>query len=180
VIALSVVAVALLGCCGIGTAVAAPFLGEYPATVAAPSRVAGLDQVRNAEVDRIGQQLADELKKNSAIDNAVAGLYAPGGDQGHAVLVVGATGLIFSPRNEVDNALRSMGDGGIPVTGVKDYDPGALGGTVRCGTGSIRTVSLSICGWADHGSVGVGIFYDRPLADSADLFLRIREGMVKR
>jgi hypothetical protein len=180
-IALSVVAVVLLGCCGIGAAIIAPYVGQYPSTIDAPSQLAGLDRVQNAQTDQLGNQLSEQLKrKNTRLENAVAGLYAAQGDEARPVLVVGATGLVFSPGKEVDNAFQGMVDSGLQISARTEYAAGRLGGTVRCATSAVSRFSLSVCVWGDHGSVGMGIFYSRPIAESASLFLRIREEMVKR
>jgi hypothetical protein len=180
-IALSIVAVVLLGCCGIGAAIIAPYVGQYPATIDAPSRLAGLDRIQNAQIDQLGSQLSEQLKrKNTRLENAVAGLYAAQGAEAQPVLVVGATGLVFSPGKEVDHAFQGMVDSGLQVSARTDYAAGRLGGTVRCATSAVGRFSLSVCGWGDHGSVGMGIFYNRPIAESAALFLRIREEMLKR
>jgi hypothetical protein len=180
-IALSVVAVVLLGCCGIGAAIIAPYIGQYPSTIDAPSQLAGLNRIQNAQIDQLGSQLSEQLKrKNTRLENAVAGLYAARGDETRPVLVVGATGLVFSPGKEVDNAFQGMVDSGLQVSARTEYAAGRLGGTVRCATSAVSRFSLSVCVWGDHGSVGMGIFYNRPIAESASLFLRIREEMVKR
>jgi hypothetical protein len=180
-IGLLVVGVVLLGCCGVGVAVAAPYVGQYPSTIDAPSQLAGMDKIQNSQIDQLGQQLTDQLKrKNVRLDKAVAGLYAAQDNEGQPVLVVGATGLVFSPSAEVDNAFEGMSSSGLPVSSKQNYDAGALGGTVRCAIGSVQKINLSVCVWGDHGSVGMGLFYNRPVADSAALFLKIREAMLKR
>jgi hypothetical protein len=180
IISLVVVGVVLLGCCGVGAALAAPILREYPAKVTAPDNLAGLSKQQNAEVDQLGDQLGQELKKNTKVDDAVAGLYAAPGDQAHLVLVVGASGLLLSPEKEIDNAFEGMSGSGLPVSGVSGHDAGNLGGTVKCGSGTVSGLNLSVCAWGDHGSIGMGIFYGRAIDESADLFLQIREGMVDR
>jgi hypothetical protein len=180
-IALLVVGVVLLACCGVGAVIIAPYVGQYPASIDAPSRLAGLDRVQNAQIDQLGSQLTDQLKKkNARLENAVAGLYAARGAETQPVLVVGATGLVFSPSKEVDNAFQGMADSGLAVSARTDYDAGRLGGTVRCATSSVARFNLSVCVWGDHGSVGMGIFYNRPVAESAALFLKIREEMLER
>jgi hypothetical protein len=180
-IALSVVAVVLLGCCGVGAVIIAPYVGQYPSTIDAPAQLAGLDRIQNAQIDQLGSQLSDQLKrKNTRLENAVAGLYAAQGDETRPVLVVGATGLVFSPAKEVDDAFQGMQGSGLQVSARTEYAAGRLGGTVRCATSAVSRFNLSVCVWGDHGSVGMGIFYNRPIAESASLFLRIREEMVKR
>ncbi len=180
-IALSVVAVVLLGCCGVGAVIIAPYVGQYPSTIDAPNQLAGLDRIQNPQIDQLGSQLSDQLKrKNTRLENAVAGLYAAQGDETRPVLVVGATGLVFSPAKEVDDAFQGMQGSGLQVSARTEYAAGRLGGTVRCATSAVSRFSLSVCVWGDHGSVGMGIFYNRPISESASLFLRIREEMVKR
>lgn len=180
-IALSVVAVVLLACCGVGAVIIAPYVGQYPSSIDAPSHLAGLDRVQNPQIDQLGGQLTDQLKKkNVRLGNAVAGLYSAQGAEAQPVLVVGATGLVFSPSKEVDSAFQGMADSGLQVSARTDYDAGRLGGTVRCATSSIARFDLSVCVWGDHGSVGMGIFYNRPVTESAALFLKIREEMLKR
>jgi hypothetical protein len=179
-IALSVAGVLAIGCCGVGLAVAAPILREYPATISVPPDLAGMAKQQNAETDRLGQSLGDELKKTANVDSAVAGLYAGAGDQQHPVLVLGASGLLLSPANEVDSAFKGMGTAGLSVSNVAPYDAGSLGGIVKCGSGKVPGTSLVVCAWGDHGSLGMAIFYNRPIAESADLFLKVREGMLSR
>jgi hypothetical protein len=179
-IAFAVVGVIALGCCGVGAVIAAPILKEYPATVTVPPDLAGMTKQQNAETDRLGQSLGEELKKTANVDSAVAGLYAAAGDAQHPVLVLGASGLLLSPTNEVDSAFKGMGTSGLPVSNVAPYDAGSLGGTIKCGTGKVPGTSLVVCAWGDHGSLGMAIFYNRPIAESADLFLKVREGMLSR
>jgi hypothetical protein len=179
-IALAVVGVIALGCCGVGAVLAAPILKEYPATVAVPADLAGMEKQQNADADRLGASMSAELKKTAKADSAVAGLYSASGDPQHPVLVLGASGLLLSPSNEVDKAFKGMNTAGLWVSNVAPYDAGSLGGIVKCGTGKVPGTSLVVCAWADHGSLGMAIFYNRPIADSAGLFQKVREGMLTR
>jgi hypothetical protein len=180
IIALSVVGIVLLGCCGTGAAIVAPFVGEYPATVDAPAHLAGMDKLRNPQSELFSAQMAKQLKRDTSADTAVAGQYATPGDPPNTVVVVAATGLIFSPGKEVASAFHGMEDGGLVVTDQRAYDAGRLGGVVRCGLSSNHGDALSVCVWGDHGSVGLALFQGREVAESARLFVRIREEMVKR
>jgi hypothetical protein len=180
VIGLIVVGVVLLGCCGVGAVFGAPILHEYPAKVTAPDNLAGLAKQQNAQVDQLGDQLGQELKKTAKVDEAVAGLYAAQGDPNRLVLVVGASGFLLTPDKEIDNAFAGMSGSGLPVSSVSGYESGTLGGTVKCGSGTVSGLNLSVCAWGDHGSIGMGIFYGRAVTESAEMFLKIREGMVDR
>ncbi|MDT5038964.1 MAG: hypothetical protein QOE03_4149 [Micromonosporaceae bacterium] len=169
----------LLACCGGATVVAAPFLSQYPATVSVPASLAGLDKLQNARADALGQEVASQLKRKTSARSAVAGLYAAPHDERHLVLVIGVSGFLLYPAREVDAALTSMGNNGLAVSNIHGYNAGSRGGVVKCGTASILAVAISVCVWGDHGSVGLGIFYNRPVIDSLNLFGKIRRDMVK-
>jgi hypothetical protein len=55
-----------------------------------------------------------------------------------------------------------------------------MGGHMKCGIQETETQRLTICGWADGGSLGLGIFLDRPMSESESLFRQIRSEVLKR
>ncbi|WP_432979161.1 hypothetical protein [Dactylosporangium sp. CA-233914] len=63
---------------------------------------------------------------------------------------------------------------------VHDVDAGPLGGTMRCGTTKVDDSDLSVCGWADNGSLGVALFSGRNVADSAKSLLELRSAVEHR
>ena len=173
-------AAVLLACCGVGAAIAVPILREYPATVEAPAQMAGFAKIPDQDAVEVTRSLTAKLKKDTGADNAVVGLYVAGADRSRGVLALAVSTLLLSPAKEVASAFGGMDNTGVPVTGVKDYPTGSLGGTVRCGVGTADGLDLSVCVWADHGSLGIGMFYNRDVHESADLFVTMREEMVKR
>ena len=143
--------------------------GEYPARIDLPQTVAGLTKVDNAALNQTANQTAQQIKTATNADSAVAAYYAPSGDLTKAVGLVGATGRITDPEGELDDAFS----GELAVSGAEDVDPGPLGGEMRCGTTASNGQALTVCGWADGGSLMLGIFINRSSTDSADLFRQI-------
>ncbi|GAA0902388.1 hypothetical protein [Virgisporangium aurantiacum] len=149
---------------------------EYPARIDLPATVAGLTKVDNATLNKTANDTAQKIKTATNADSAVAAYYAPSGDLTKAVGLVGATGRITDPEGELDDAFSSE----LAASGVEDVDPGPLGGKMRCGTTASSGQALSVCGWADGGSLMLGIFVNRSSTDSADLFRQIRAEVLKR
>ena len=149
---------------------------EYPARIDLPTTVAGLTKVDNATLNKTANDAAQKVKTATNADSAVSAYYAPNGDLTKAVGLVGATGRITDPEGELDDAFSSD----LATSGVEDVDPGPLGGLMRCGTTASNSQTLSVCGWADGGSLMLGIFANRSATDSADLFRQIRAAVLKR
>ena len=53
-------------------------------------------------------------------------------------------------------------------------DAGELGGVMKCGTSVSQDGDITVCGWADHGSVALAMFPGRTVDESAGLFRQIR------
>jgi hypothetical protein len=151
---------------------------DYPARIDLPDTVAGLTKVvGNATLDKTANDTALQIKTATNADSAVAAYYAPGSDLTRTVGLFGATGRISNPKGELDEAFTSDD---LVVTGVQTVDPGPLGGDMRCGNMASNGQALSVCGWADGGSLMMGIFLNRSLTDSGTLFRQIRGEILKR
>lgn len=150
--------------------------GEYPARIDLPQTVAGLTKIDDPQLNKTANDTALQIKTATNADSAVAAYYAPNSDLTKAVGLVGATGRITDPEGELDDAFS----GSLTVTGTSDVDPGPLGGLMRCGNTVNSGQALSVCGWADGGSLMLGIFVNRSVTDSATLFRQIRGEILKR
>jgi hypothetical protein len=180
-VVLGVLAV-LLVLCGVGGFIfAKPILDEYPATVTAGDSIAGFAKSTNAELMALGEQMNSELKQDSKLDSTAAGVYHRSGDpQRKIVMVIAGTGLLLAPETELKTAFESLDTGGLTVTGAKAVDPGKLGGTAKCGSATTSGVKLTVCGWADHGSLGIVMFFDRGTSEGAKLLLDFRKEIQQR
>jgi hypothetical protein len=57
---------------------------------------------------------------------------------------------------------------------------GPLGGQERCGSGRLDGRAVSVCAWADHGSLGVGLFAGRSIEGSSPMLQDIRAAIIQR
>jgi hypothetical protein len=149
---------------------------EYPARIDLPQTIAGLTKVDDPTLNQTANETAQQIKTATNADSAVAAYYAPSGDLTKAVGLVGATGRITDPEGELEDAFS----GELSVTGVQEVDAGPLGGTMQCGTTASGGQALTVCGWADGGSLMLGIFINRSQTESASLFRQIRGAVLKR
>jgi hypothetical protein len=150
--------------------------GEYPATITLPDSVAGMKKLDNPALTATANETATKIKAATNADSAVAGYYAENGDVTRAVGIVGATTQITDPETELKSAFESS----LNVTGLQKVDAGPLGGVMECGVTSSDGAAMTICGWADGGSLALGIFLNRSLSTSATLFVKIRGEILHR
>jgi hypothetical protein len=180
-ITLVVVAVLLVLIVGAGYALGKPILDEYPAKVAAGPSIAGFAQSTNPELVSLSQQMNTEFKAGSELDSTAAGVYHKDGDEEQKVIIVVAgSALVLRPQTELRSAFDSMTASGLTVTGTSQVDPGELGGVAQCGSSVTGGVKLAVCGWADHGSLGMIMFFDRGVTESAKLLLAFRKEIQSR
>jgi len=149
---------------------------EYPATISLPATVAGMTKIDDADLQATADETATKIKDSTDADSAVAAYYAPDGDKQKIVGIVGATTRISNPATELDSAFNSA----LSVTGAKEIDAGPLGGVMKCGNTSSGGVALTVCGWADGGSLALGIFLNRSVTESGELFRTIRGEILHR
>ncbi|MFB9240014.1 hypothetical protein ACFFWC_31570 [Plantactinospora siamensis] len=155
-------------------------ISQRNATLSAPASVAGLtrDDSSNATdtVDYLRAGLAADVRLNRSIGVA----YADGTDRRRSVLLVGGTALIWRPESALDEAMKLLSDSTGTLNGIRPVAAGRLGGTMKCGSTSIDTTSMAVCGWADHGSVALAMFPGRAVDDAAALLRRIRVAVQAR
>jgi len=150
--------------------------GEYPATIILPDTVAGMKKLNEPSLTATANETATKIKAATNADSAVAGYYAENSDVTRAVGIVGATTHITNPASE----LKSAFDSSLNVTNLQTVDAGPLGGVMQCGTTSSDGAAMTICGWADGGSLALGIFLNRSQSASATLFVKIRGEILHR
>jgi hypothetical protein len=173
-------ALAVVGalCCGVGGALTAPIWQQYPASVSVGESVAGLQQVHTPEIDERAHTMVVSMRRDQGADQAFAAVLADPADPARQVVVVGGTRFILDPAGELDGAIRGQAKN---ITDVAPYDPGDLGGELRCGEGRDNGQPVVVCAWIDHGSIGLGIFYGGwAQTDSAALFTAIRQEILYR
>jgi hypothetical protein len=141
-----------------------------------PTTLAGLTKLENAALTKQADETAAKIKTETNGDTAIAGYYAPAGDATKTVGLVGVTVKIDSPATELDRAFS----GTLAVNGAREVNPGPMGGLMKCGNTSSGGNAMSVCGWADGGSLVIGIFLNRSVDDSAALLRQIRSEILRR
>lgn len=160
---------------------AKPILDEYPAKVTTGPSIAGFDQSTNPELVSLSQQMNTEFKAGSELDSTAVGVYHKAGDEEQKVImVVAGSALLLRPQTELQTAFASMSTGGLTVTSMHSIDPGELGGYAKCGTSVTGGVKLAVCGWADHGSLGMIMFFDRGVTEAEKLLRDFRREIQTR
>ncbi|GAA1757382.1 hypothetical protein [Luedemannella helvata] len=183
-IVLGIVAVLLIGA---GTAAAVWLvpaitgaLEEQDATLRTPDTVAGLtkstDATRQSTAEELKRQLEAEIPSSTS---SMAAFYEDPADAKKVVMVYGVTAKISSPTKELDEAFSSAGTS-MSVTDVRTVDAGPLSGEAKCGKGNTQGLDLTLCGWADHGSLALVVFFNRDVDSSAVMFKQIRNEVLVR
>jgi hypothetical protein len=176
-----VLAAVLLLCCGGAYLFGGrDIINEGNASLVTPETVAGLKKSTNPELQPLANELSSDLKKDSDLKDTVAAFYEDPKDQRKLVMLVGGTKLMLRPDSELDDLFRGLNSGGTNVKNVTGVDAGELGGKARCGSAEAGGSSITFCAWADHGSLVVGGFFNRPMNESAALLRQIRGEILKR
>jgi hypothetical protein len=164
-------------CCGCPALVAKRFFDEYPATVSMPAQAAGLVRADDDASRRVTADLKRRVRSEYLLtDDVFAAVYSQPETSGTTVTLLGAARFILDPAKDLKSGLGKLSR--LPVTGVRSVDAGRLGGELSCGQaeGSGKVV----CGWADHGSIGVAIFSGQSTEDSAELLRGLRAAIITR
>lgn len=168
---ISVLVVGLAGVTALGVA-GWRIASQKDASVSAPANVAGLRLDDSTAGKSTADYLQTALSAEVDLDQAVGAVYLDAYDRN--VLFMGGHALIWSPKSALGDAFGLVSDDQGAVVGVHDVPAGTFGGTMRCGTTVTDDGNMSVCGWADHGSIALAMFPKRSPEDSAKLLRNIR------
>ncbi|MCW3844959.1 hypothetical protein ONA70_33315 [Micromonospora yasonensis] len=171
------VGLAGLGALGVG---GWRILAEKDTSLNPPAKLAGLTRDDSDRARTTADYLRDGFAADIDLDRSFGTVYSDPADAKRAVLVFGGTTLLWQPERDLDSLFGLMADETGKVTALRKVDAGRLGGVMKCGTTSGDGGEFAVCGWADHGSVVMGMFPGRSVADSAVLFRQLREGIQSR
>ncbi|WP_343445558.1 hypothetical protein [Micromonospora schwarzwaldensis] len=145
-----------------------------------PAGVAGLTRDDSERARSTAEYLRDGFAADIELDRSFGTVYTDPADAKRSVLLFGGTTLLWQPERDLDTLFDLMADETGRVAAVREVDAGRLGGVMKCGTTSGDGGDFAVCGWADHGSVAMGMFPGRAVDDAATLFRKIREGVQRR
>jgi hypothetical protein len=176
-LALISIAVVALVLAAIFVPIASEMWGRDNVRLVTPSRVAGLvlDDSQGAH-DTI-DYLRTAVQTGVSLEKSTGAVYADEAGQSRSVLFVGGTGAVGSPEDALTKTFRLISDDTGGVESVHTLPPGPLGGVMRCGSTRTDGGSMAVCGWADHRSLGIAMFPNRPVDQSAELLRTMRKAM---
>ncbi|MBU2669701.1 hypothetical protein KOI35_39955 [Actinoplanes bogorensis] len=175
-----IVVVLLIAAAGVATLGVTSWriIAQKDATMSVPQRIGNLvvDGSENGvtTADYLQTALAAEVE----LDHTVGAVYQEAGEKD--VLFLGGTGLIWTPSRDLDSAMTLISDKEGSVTNLHEVDPGPLAGVMKCGITKTPDGDLTVCGWADHGSLALAMFNNRTEAEAAPLMRDIRNAAEKR
>jgi hypothetical protein len=164
-------------CCWGCVGYVGPFFTEYPATVVTDADVPGLSRTNDAARRRSADELLPLIESKQLGEQSFRVVYADARQK--AVIVFGAARFVGDPKADLDTGLTRLTDR-LHLANVRTVPPGPMGGQSRCGTGALNGQPVSVCAWADHGTIAAGVFTGRNISDSAALLRTIRENIVQR
>jgi hypothetical protein len=153
---------------------------QKDATLAVPKQIAGLsiDETENGR--QTAEYLATALSADVDFDKAVGAVYSDPAAGDRDVLFFGGTTLVWTPGSDLDTAFELVADDQGAVTDLREVSAGTLGGTMKCGSTKSADGDMAVCGWADHGSLALALFPNRPVDESAKLMREIRSATETR
>lgn len=153
---------------------------QSDATLITPPEVAGLTRDDSERARTTADYLRTGFAADINTEESIGAVYADPAAPQRSVLLFGGTGLIWQPERDLDRLFALVSDGEGAITGLREVDPGSLGGVMKCGALSGQGEDMAVCGWADHGSVLMGMFPGRSLDDAGKLLQDIRTSIQQR
>jgi hypothetical protein len=151
---------------------------QKDATLTAPAQIGSLRLDTSEDAKSTADYLQTAVAAEIDLDKTLGAVYLDAGDKN--VLFFGGTTLFWTPDNDLDTAFDLIADNEGAVTGLHKVDAGKLGGTMKCGTTKTDAGDLTVCGWADHGSLALAMFNNRSESEAAPLMRQIRDASESR
>ncbi|GAA3299810.1 MULTISPECIES: hypothetical protein [Dactylosporangium] len=152
-------------------------LGQSDTEIKSPDKVGSFVLDKSDGAKNTSEYIRDAIASEVSLDNSVGLIYRDGGTD--AILVAG-TARIWQPDDVLSDAFSTVTDDSGGVKDARDVDAGPLGGTMRCGTTKVDESTLTVCGWVDNGSLGVALFSNRGVPESAQSMLALRSAVEHR
>lgn len=179
VVLAALLAVGLAGATALGTT-AWRLAAQNDATMTTPEQIDGLRRDDSERATVTADYLRTALAAEVQLDKVVGAVYAEQGATERSVLFFGGTTMLWTPERDLDTVLDLISDKTGTVTDVREVPAGALGGVMKCGRTATPDGAMGVCGWADHGSIAVGLFPGRGPDESAPVLRRIRDATQQR
>jgi hypothetical protein len=178
IIALVVVAIVVLCAGGIGTFIyvnrdkVKDAVEATKIKVVEPEKLGTRPKASDPDLDSSLDEALTQMKAEADVTGTAGAIY--GDPQKLDILMlIAASSIGGSAQERYDGMVKGIG-GDFGMTGLKDVDPGPLGGIAKCGDGAVTTVPLGICMWADSGSFAMLVLFNKKGADLQKDFVAYR------
>ena len=148
-------------------------------TIAAPKTLGGRPKLNDDSLTGVTDALKSALGQVPGATNSVGALYGTISKKDIVVLAA-AEAQIDDPDTMLDLLFSSASSGGDKVTNVTSAPTGSLGGAAKCGKATDTGTNMALCTWADKGSLGMLIWYDKSVAKAKAEFPRLRAQVEKQ
>jgi hypothetical protein len=153
---------------------------ERDVHIATPARINSLELDDSQGAHDTVDYMQNAIKTSVTLDRTTGAVYAESSGDSKSVVFVGGTGTLVTPNEALDKSFGLITDEAGGVDGVHEVEAGPLGGTMKCGTTTTDGNGMAVCGWADHGSLGIAMFPNRKVDESAELLRTMRKAMQTR
>jgi hypothetical protein len=174
VAALGVVALGVTGVFG------ARVVQQKDAALDPPESVAGLVRDDSDSAASTADDLRSAFAAGIDLDRSVGAVYTDPTAAERSVLLFGGTTLLWSPERDLDTLFTLVADDAGAVEGLHEVPAGELGGVMKCGRTATDGGDIAVCGWADHGSVAIGLFPGRGEDEAGALLREMRDATQTR
>ncbi|WP_433793809.1 hypothetical protein [Actinoplanes sp. CA-252034] len=134
-------------------------------TLSTPSTIGALTLDDSEQATSTADYLQSALSAEIALDKAVGAVYNSSDER--SVLFFGGTTLLWSPESDLDSSFDLVADDKGTMTGLNEVDAGDFGGVMKCGVSRSTDGDMTVCGWADHGSIALALFPSRTESEAA-------------
>jgi hypothetical protein len=173
-----VVGVAALGVLGV---FGSRIWSQKDATLTMPDQVAGLVRDDSERAKATADDLRSAFAAGIDLDESAGAVYTDPAAADRSVLLFGGTTLLWSPERDLDTLFELVADDSATIAGLHEVPAGDLGGVMKCGsTPGDGATEIPVCGWADHGSVAIGLFPGRSQDDAGTIMREMRDAIQTR
>jgi hypothetical protein len=167
------------GCCGLSYRWGKQFYDQYPSAADVTATVTGLTAIDDAAAAKSAETMRRAFDSDQLDEARFTVVYADTTNSRAKITVFGTTRFITDPKKALTDGLQKLTPI-VELSGVRDVSAGSLGGQERCGEGRLSGKTVSVCAWADHGSLGGAVFTSRGIDTSGPLLQQIRESVIQR
>jgi hypothetical protein len=160
-------------------ATTAPPAQTTKVTIAAPKTLGGRPKLNDDALAGITDELKSALGQVPGATNSVGALYGTASKQDIVVLAA-AEATVDDPDTMLDLLFSGAASGAGKITGVTSAPTGSLGGAAKCGLATDSGTHMALCTWADSGSLGMLIWYEKSVAKAKAEFPRLRAQVEKQ